>query len=233
MKLIVFAKLLVDLQDNKIGVVSGGNDSRIHDTRFTSITYSYGDGLLIEATSLAAYAWMKTPTEYIEPIEKAMKWLYTRCKDGAFGSTQSTILALKAIVRYDILHSMKKPGTLAVSINGTEVTKLVVNYAEKDSNGAIEFELSKYFNKPGNYKITLKSDDGLELPYSVAVNYNTIKPDNDDSCEVELSTKLSSNEFTEGDGGEIDVVMKNLNKKTRTTNGYSCDWFTWWIRTSS
>ena len=76
-------------QDKTSGVVNGGNNPKLHDSRFTSITYSYGDGLLIEATSFAVLAWIRGGEEYIVPLENAMKWLATRCKDGAFGSTQS------------------------------------------------------------------------------------------------------------------------------------------------
>ena len=67
----------------------------MHDTRFTSITCSYGEGLLLEASSLAVLAWIKGDTKFRPNVEQSMQWVASKCKDGRFGSTQSTILALK------------------------------------------------------------------------------------------------------------------------------------------
>jgi len=196
------AKKLVELQDVKTGCV--GNSSS-----FTSITYSYGDGLKIEATGLAAYAWMKSEKEYIEPIEKAMKWIYGKCKDGAFGATQSTIVALKSIIRYDQLRAITKPGVIHVLINGTEISAVKVD-STSAASGKIEVDLQKYLNKSDKYVVALKADGGLQLTYSICINYNAITPDNSENCEVDLKTKLNDTEITEGDTTEIEVTMKNL-----------------------
>jgi hypothetical protein len=67
----------------------------MHDTRFTSITCSYGEGLLLEASSLAILAWIKGDAKFRPNVEQSMQWVASKCKDGRFGSTQSTILALK------------------------------------------------------------------------------------------------------------------------------------------
>ena len=55
--------------------------------------------MLIEATSLAILSWLRGGADrYGTALEIGMKWLATRCKDGAFGSTQSVrILFLPSI----------------------------------------------------------------------------------------------------------------------------------------
>src|SRR5207245_3542380 len=70
----------------------------------TSITRSGGEALDIETTSFALLAWLRSPAETAR-VERAMSWLLERCKGGAFGSTQSTILALRAVLAYDAAHA--------------------------------------------------------------------------------------------------------------------------------
>lgn len=54
----------------------------------TSITGSSGDSLLIETTSISILTWMNNDEKYAGYVERGMRWLASRCKDGKFGSTQ-------------------------------------------------------------------------------------------------------------------------------------------------
>ena len=65
-----------------------------------SVVGSGGEALKIETTSLAVLAWLRNP-HYQANVEKSIKYLAESCKAGRFGSTQSTVLALRAIVAYD------------------------------------------------------------------------------------------------------------------------------------
>src|SRR5262249_42338909 len=76
----------------------------------TSITCSGGRDLQIETTALAVLAWLKAnqPGDFALPLEKAIKWIgQQRGGYGGFGSTQSTILALKAPIAHN--QANKKP----------------------------------------------------------------------------------------------------------------------------
>src|SRR5439155_6364146 len=73
------------------------------DAARTSITGSGGRDLRIETTALAVLGWLKAnrPADFNVPIQKAIKWLgQQRGGYGGFGSTQSTILALKAVIAF-------------------------------------------------------------------------------------------------------------------------------------
>lgn len=51
-----------------------------------------------------------------------MRWLLRQCEDGRFGSTQRTILALKAIIAYDQQAlSNLAGGQVVLKVNATEV----------------------------------------------------------------------------------------------------------------
>src|SRR6185369_12729203 len=83
----------------------------------TSITRSGGDALAIETTALSVLAWMREPA-YAEHVERAMKWIIDANKSGRFGSTQSTVLALRSIVAYDSAHARPKaPGRIVLTVD--------------------------------------------------------------------------------------------------------------------
>src|SRR5207302_5256772 len=77
-------------------------DGRL-DAAQTSITGSGGRDLQIETTALAVLGWLKAnrPGDFNAPLQKAVRWIgQQRGGYGGFGSTQSTILALKALIAF-------------------------------------------------------------------------------------------------------------------------------------
>src|SRR5439155_12941005 len=66
----------------------------------TTVVGSGGESLQIETTSLATLAWLREPS-FAGNVENAIRYLADSCKAGRFGSTQSTVLALRAIVSCD------------------------------------------------------------------------------------------------------------------------------------
>ena len=68
----------------------------------SSITNSRGNNLIVETTSLAALAWMDIDASgYGQQVDLAIGYIMKQAKDGGrFGSTQATILSLKALVKY-------------------------------------------------------------------------------------------------------------------------------------
>src|SRR5207249_6064041 len=64
------------------------------------ITYSGGNDLLVETTSLAVLAWLKAgrASEFRDNAQAGIRWIgRQRSWSGGFGGTQATILALKAL----------------------------------------------------------------------------------------------------------------------------------------
>src|SRR5262249_26040702 len=87
----------------------------------TSITRSGGEALNIETTALAVLAWIHEPA-YAAQVEKGLKGIVESNKDGRYGSTQSTILALRAIVAYDKANARPKaPGRLVLTLDGRNI----------------------------------------------------------------------------------------------------------------
>ena len=79
----------------------------------TSITRSSGKNLIIETTSLALLGMIRIcPEKYTENIKKAVDFLVLKMNGGYFGSTQATILAMRALVEF-----MSFSGTNSTDLN--------------------------------------------------------------------------------------------------------------------
>ena len=173
----------------------------------TSITRSGGQALLIETTSLAILAWLRQPA-YAGSVEKAMQFVAESCKAGRFGSTQSTVLALRAIVTYDKLRARpKNPGTVRVVVDGQPVGDPVP--FDKDTKGAIKLPDIAELLSPGKHQIELRMGDGSAMPYSMAVSFHNVVPDSAKDCKLDLKVALSEARVAEGAVTEANVTVTN------------------------
>src|SRR5262249_53072652 len=87
-----------------------------------SITMSGGDALLIESTWLGTLAFVKASPngEHEAELRKSVEWLNGhRGGYGEWGSTQSTILALKSLTAYaEHSRATASDGTITLLVNG-------------------------------------------------------------------------------------------------------------------
>jgi len=88
-KALVLANKLTENQDETDGKVTNA---------VTSITMSSGNPLFLEVTALAVLAWLND-SRFLQNGLAGMKFIIGSCKDGQFGSTMSTVLCLKAILK--------------------------------------------------------------------------------------------------------------------------------------
>jgi hypothetical protein len=172
----------------------------------TSITRSGGQSLLVETTALAILAWLPDP-EYAGNVEQAMKWLLATCEGGRFGATQSTVLALKAIIEYDKARAHPKaPGRIILNVDGHEIES--IDFTEK-TEGAITFAEFYDLLSPGEHTISLGMVDGSEMPYSIAVEYHALKPVDSAGCPLNLDVVVSEAEVVEGEPVEVIAQIRN------------------------
>ena len=180
-----------------------------------SVVGSGGEALKIETTALAVTAWLKND-RYTLQTEKGMKFLAETCKNGRFGSTQSTVLALRAIVAYDKARAKPKAdGSVQLVIDGKNVGEPVA--FTKDDKGASE--LPDFTDKltSGKHTVEVKMVDGSQMPFSIAVNYHNLKPDSSDECKVHMEVALNDTKVTEGEVTEARVSVVNRTNETVPT----------------
>jgi hypothetical protein len=178
-----------------------------------SITGSTGRDLQIETTALALLGWLKAnrPAEFTSPIQTAVKWLtQQRGSQGTFGATQSTVLALKALIAFT--RSQKRPaeaGELTLLVNGRAVGRLAFTAQQQE---ALEILLpdAEEVLKPGKNDVRLEITTQSPLPYTLAWSYRTLQPVSAAQCPVQLTTKLDRTIATEGETVRLQVTLKNV-----------------------
>ncbi len=184
-------------------------DGSIGDTK-SSIVGSEGEALAVEGAALTTLAWMREP-QYAGNVEKSVKFLADSCKAGRYGSTQSTVLALRAIVTYDKLRAKPKaPGKVRLYVDGQSIG----DWADftPATTGAIKLPDLSELLTPGEHKLELRMEGGAPMPYSMAVNYNAVKPASSDQCKLDLKVSLAQTKLTEGNATEANVTVTNKKK---------------------
>jgi hypothetical protein len=177
----------------------------------TSVVGSAGEALTIETTALAVSAWLKEG-RFGQQIEKGIRFLAESCKAGRFGSTQSTVLALRAIVEYDQQRATPKaPGSLVVLVDGQSVGNSVP-FNEK-TQAALPLPDISGLLTPGRHTISLQMSDGSRMPYSISVAYHSVKPNSSPDCRLRLGVTLSDASMREGGITEARIAVWN-----RTSN---------------
>ncbi|HZT78689.1 MAG TPA: hypothetical protein VFA26_00585 [Gemmataceae bacterium] len=133
-----------------------------------SLSYARGDSLTVETTALTALAMLKTG-KFTNSVNKALIYL-VKAKDanGTWGSTQATILSLKALVAGLGGSPMKGEAPFAILVNGQEVAKGKVTEANADVMQL--FDLKEH-TKVGDNRVEIKVEGETSLMYQIVGRY--------------------------------------------------------------
>jgi len=136
-----------------------------------------------------------------------MEWIDAhRGGAGNFGSTQSTVLALKAMAMYArASRQTEAAGTVTLRINGKEAGR--VSY-EKGHQGAIELPLGEHL-RPGKNVIEIALDSPQPLPYSALVTWGSKVPATSSQAKVHVATALARSSAKLGEGVRMNVTVTN------------------------
>ena len=145
------------------------------DSRQGSITRSGGQSLQVETTALAALAWLKSP-EFAVAADRAVKWIVAhREGGGGFGSTQATILALKAMVEHAKANRRTaNAGTLTIERDGRTLGQHSFSAGHRDVIAIDGLEAALV---AGDNRLTINLTGDNKLPYMLNVSYRTLKPE--------------------------------------------------------
>ena len=176
-----------------------------------SVTRSGGVALALESTSLAVLALLKAGPKYQEQSATAVEWIQSNNNGwGGYGSTQSTVLGLKALTAY-AENSRKLPaGTkVTLTVNGKEVSTFE---SDGDESGEITIGgLSEYL-KVGTNMLSLKLDapeEDVSLAYSVLVSYRSDAPKANRNTKVALKTELLAKDAAMGESVRLHAELRN------------------------
>lgn len=174
-----------------------------------SITYSQGNSLTIETTSLAIMAMLKSQKNALALTSAVQSLVASRSGSGVFSSTQGTILALKALTEYaKASKKTTEDGAIEIYVDGKKVAERSYKAGDK---GAIEIAgLEEHFKGEGKHDVKVKYV-GVKtpLPYSMAVNWSTSLPTSDKECNIDLKTKLASKTANVGETVRLTATITN------------------------
>ncbi len=177
----------------------------------TSITQSSGRDLQIETTALTLLAWSKlNRPEFVKNVQAAVKWLgQQRGGYGGYGSTQATILCLKALLAYTTRsRQTAEPGELALFVGGQRIKKL-------DFKAGVSDTLTLALDKPEELLRAGDNDVRIEItgkslfPYTLTWSYADITPPSAKDAPVKLSTRLNRGNAGEEDRVQLTATVSN------------------------
>ena len=198
----------------------------------TSITRSGGECLIIETTSLALLAWMRESGRFMTNITLGMNYLLCNCKGGGyFHGTQSTILALKAIIKYDAIRSaLQGKANFLFKINHSVIQKFVIDSTDiqnSDSLGLSSFiqniELGNLNNHSehwggknikleisiDSYEPNAQVEEDFEMPFSLDVEYAALNPMSAPYAQMEYKLGLQDTFFKLGHIAKYELYIRN------------------------
>jgi hypothetical protein len=184
-----------------------GADGGFHGTT-TSVTGSGGSNLDVETTALAAMAFLKD-RDSIGQADAAVRFLVGRRQGGGrFGSTQATVLALRAIVEHS--RASRRTATahdLEVLVNGTAVAR---RHIEAGEAGVVVLgdEVVRAF-RPGANRLALRTSGSESLPWSLVLAGSARVPPSNAACSVEATVALAREEVVEGEVVSLAVEVRN------------------------
>jgi alpha-2-macroglobulin-like protein len=180
------------------------NDIRIDH----SITSSWGKSLNVETASLYVLALLKAPQKDWNLIDKTMNYIIASRSYGGFGSTQATIMALKALKEIaKVSNKISENGTIAIDINGT--TAATFDYEKGDKGKLVLGALERCFKEGENNVIVKYTKTGAPLPFSFDAQWNALTPQSDTACKVDIETSVAKQHVKMAETVRLSVTLQN------------------------
>ncbi len=169
-----------------------------------SITRSGGANLRVETTALATLALLEDG-RHAGAAEAAARWLVEqRDGDGRWGSTQATVLALKALTRHAAEGPPARDGAALVKLDGAEVGRVSWT-AAGSAPPRLELPVA-----PGRHTVTLAGLDGAEIPYTLGAAWSTRSPPSHPDVVVGVETALAADRVDMGESVRLTARIRNL-----------------------
>lgn len=174
-------------------------------TAEASITYSWGNSLKIEITSIYLLALLKETVKDLPKIEEAKSFILSKRSGGYFGNTQGTIMALTALIEYNKFYKASQNDVkMQITVNENTFEKSI---PYKDLR-AFSLDLNEYITEKGKQDVEIEFLSG-EVPYSFDFEWNSLNFIPDEECKVNVETNLENKVAKVGDNVRMNVIIEN------------------------
>jgi hypothetical protein len=182
----------------------------------TSITGSGGRTLQIETTALAVLGWLKAnrPADFANAVRSAVQWIgKQRGGYGGFGSTQSTIMALKALIAYTKANRQAaEGGELSLYVGDQLIEKRPFAAGTQDALTVTVPDADRLM-KPGKNDVRVEVTGRNTYGYTLTWSYQSLQPASAEGCAVKLTTSLDRSTITEGESVRLNAKLENVSGK--------------------
>jgi hypothetical protein len=133
-----------------------------------SLSYAHGDSATVETTALTALAMLKTG-QFTNSVNQALTFLVkSKQSSGTWGTTQATILALKALVAGMSGSKQEGKAEFVIRVDGKQAAKGDVT--EQNADVLQAFDL-KEFTGVGRHEVEIQVSGSTNLMYQVVGRY--------------------------------------------------------------
>ena len=173
-----------------------------------TIVRSGGVSRQIEASALMVLAELKQDKPDLVVVQKLINFMLSKRSRGYFGSTQGTILALKALTSYaGYQQSLSNEGKLMVYRNQQLIGS--VAYSRTKMGKVSITGLEKYLQK-GSQNISVRfAAEKQIIPFALSVSYNTLVPNSSPDCSLDLTTALAKDQVNVSETVRLTTTIKN------------------------
>lgn len=173
-----------------------------------TFTGAYGSAASVEATGLAAYAFLRGQA-YPEVAQRALNYLIQK-KDprGTWGTTQGTILALRALVQAALAQpAPTQPITIRTALNGAQAGPIVIT----PQNAGVVQLLTFDDVKPGTNRVSFRVEGQGNLTYQVSASYyipwEIVPPEPETSKLVDIQVRYDRTTLAVDDTANVTVQV--------------------------
>lgn len=178
-----------------------------------TITRSYGRDKVTETVALITSALLKEQKQNRELIFNCVNYLSKQRSYGRFGSTQATVLSLKALIAFAKTQkeaSKNSEKLIYVSYNGIEKSYKI----NSDTTGKMEIPIAREHIQQDKLDIKIRYDDRkILLPYSIDMYWESTTPEEKVKGSLELTTKMTSQNIKVGDNIRMNIEIENTDSK--------------------
>lgn len=166
---------------------------------------------MIETLAFNILAMLKAENANAFLISEMIKKLVSLREHGRFGATQSTAMALKALIEYTKTQKTQLKDAneeMTVIINGQSLTEKLI----ATPKGYVSLQGLKKYLVQGTNKITVSfSGADISLPYSLNVKWFRKVPVPAKDCPLLLATQLNSKRTAIGNTLRMNTLVTNKN----------------------
>ncbi|MGB7330705.1 MAG: alpha-2-macroglobulin family protein, partial [Terriglobales bacterium] len=175
--------------------------------------YATGDSAAVETTGLALQAFLKAGG-YPDVVRKSLAWIASKKNgSGNWGTTQATIMALRALLRASEQSGSDAHGKAEVLLNGKKVASVEIN--RKNNDLLHQFVLPQMnMDRDNEVEIRFSGEGGLA--YQIAGRYFVPWPEatTPESLAIDVKydrTRLAQDEIVKGTA----TIHNNLDKTAK------------------